>query len=97
MKTKADYTLNFKEYREITVPKGTKVSHNTAMGVDKNYHFVDEYQWIYENYPNYANILKDDVFTYGINVPKEFIDYEKPKETQKKPKRTQKTQWVLLQ
>lgn len=76
MKTNADYTANFKHYGEITVPKGTKLTHMTACGIDKNYHFVNEFGWIENNYNNIAVILKMDAETYGINVPKEFVDYE---------------------
>lgn len=74
MKTNKDYTLNFKDYGEITVPKGTRLTHQTAMGIDESYHFVNEYGWIKTNYPNIANILLHDVSHYGINVPKEYVD-----------------------
>lgn len=76
MRTKANYTVNFRRFGEITVPKGTLLTHKTAMGIDKNYHFVDEYGWIYEKYPKVANILQYDVHHHGIDVPKEFVDYE---------------------
>lgn len=77
MVTNSTYTLDFKNYGEITVPKGTPVTHQTAMGIDKNYHFVHCYKWIDENYPSIKNILRHDVHYYGINVPKELIDYTK--------------------
>ncbi len=72
MKTIKDYTLTFKHYGEITVPAGTPLTHITAMGYDKNYHFVGSYVWIEKNYPEIANILNMDVSTYGINVPIEY-------------------------
>lgn len=75
MKTSKDYTVNFMNYGEITVPKGTIVTHQTAMGEDKNYHFVDSYQWIKDNYPTIAGILKHDGYYHGIDVPKEFVEY----------------------
>lgn len=75
MKTNKDYTVDFKDYGLITVPAGTSVTHKTACGVDKNYHFVNSFEWIYENYPNIASILKHDVTYYGINVPSEFIEF----------------------
>ena len=76
MKTKKNYKIDFMHFGEIIVPKGTKLTHQTAMGIDRTYHFVDEYDWIDKQYPAYANILKDEVSGRGINVPKEFVDYE---------------------
>jgi len=75
METNQDYTIeNFRGvYPPITVPKGTRVSHNTAMGYDENYHFVTEVGWIYSAYPTIAKILIHDITYYGINVPKEFV------------------------
>jgi hypothetical protein len=75
METNQDYTIeNYRgTYPPITVPKGTKLTHQTAMGIDKNYHFVNEYGWIYRNYSTIAKILKHDVTFYGINVPKEYV------------------------
>ena len=75
METNQDYTVeNFRGlYPPITVPKGTKVTHQTAMGFDDNYHFVNELGWISKNYPTIAKTLVHDVIHYGINVPKEFV------------------------
>lgn len=75
MVTNKDYTVPFMTYGEITVPKGTRVSHDTAMGEDKNYHFVSDLSWIKRDYPQIANILRWDVDHHGIDVPKEFITY----------------------
>lgn len=75
MKTNKDYTLNFKHYGEITVPAGTPVTHKTACGIDEKVHFVASTKWIYENYKDIDSILKHDVVYYGIDVPKEFIQY----------------------
>jgi hypothetical protein len=80
MKTIKDYTTNFKvancDYGTITVPAGTRVTHRTAMGIDKNYHFVDEFDWI-EPYsdrtPRHGLII--DMRNYGLNVPKEYVSY----------------------
>lgn len=76
MKTNKDYTVLFMNYGEITVPKGTAVTHMTAMGIDKNYHFVKHLQWVKNSYPQISNILIHDLTYHGIDVPKEFIDYE---------------------
>lgn len=74
MKTNADYTIEYRGYGTITVPKGTLVTHRTAMGFDQNYHFVDSFTWISENYNSIAWSLTHDVKYYGINIPSEFID-----------------------
>ena len=74
MKTNKDYTVEFMNYGKITVPKGTQVNNETAMGKDENYHFVCEYGWIKKNYNEIANILIWDVDHHGIDIPKEFID-----------------------
>lgn len=76
MKTKQDVTLQFRDYGEITIPKGTALTHETALGHDKNYHFVNEYGWIKTNYPDFANIMKHDVYYYGIDIPKEFVEFD---------------------
>jgi hypothetical protein len=69
-----NYTVDFKQYGKITVPKGTRTTHQTAMGIDRSYNFVDEYDWIDKDYPAYSNILKMDVESYGINVPEEYLE-----------------------
>ena len=76
MKTNQDVKINFRHYGDITVPKGTRLTHQTAMGIDKKYHFVDEFGWIKKDYPDYGSILLHDAEHYGINIPEEFVDYE---------------------
>lgn len=73
MKTIKDYTTKFKDFGIVTVPKGTKVTNNTAMGHDINYHFVNSFDWVDQNYKSVANILKMDLQSYGLNVPKEYV------------------------
>jgi hypothetical protein len=73
MKLKADYKLNYRNYGEIVVPAGTPVTHRTASGPDPDYHFVDEFTWIYTDYPHIASMLRLDVYNYGINIPKAYI------------------------
>ena len=73
MRTSRNYTVNFRDYGPITVPAGTRVSYQTAYGIDPNYHFVDEFGWIFKDYPSIAYMLKHDVVHYGINVPKECV------------------------
>lgn len=66
-------TINFRNYGEITIPKGVLVTNETAMGTDDKYNFVDEFEWIDSNYPLVAQSLKMDAQTYGINIPQEYI------------------------
>jgi len=81
MRTSKDYKVHFKvansDYGILTVPKGTRVTHMTATGIDKNYHFVDDFSWVPtdENGRKNCSILHDLKY-YGINVPKEFIEDE---------------------
>jgi hypothetical protein len=80
MKTKKDYTVRFKvanvDYGNITVPKGTPLTHRTACGIDKNYHFVSDFSWVkpHEDGTKQYGLLHDLKY-YGINVPKEFVEY----------------------
>lgn len=62
-------------FEPLIVPKGTELTSKTACGIDPNYHFVNEYQWIKEKYPLLANILTMDVENYGINIPIEFVEF----------------------
>ena len=78
MITSKDYTIHYKvantDYGLITVPKGTPLTHQTAMGVDENYHFVNDFSWIQTHdggTPQYGLLF--DLKHYGINVPKEFV------------------------
>lgn len=79
MWTSQDVTINFREYGDIVVPKGTMLTNQTATGIDKKYHFVNEYKWIKKSYPKIANILIHDATHYGINIPKEFVIFRKTK------------------
>ena len=76
MKTNKDVTVNFRDYGDIVVPKGTRLTHKTACGIDEKYHFVDDLTWIKDKYPKIALILIHDALYYGINIPIEFVDYE---------------------
>ena len=63
-------------YGRIVIPKGTKLTHQTAMGIDKEYHFVEDLSWIKRDYPEYEHVLIHDFKYYNYNVPKEYVDYE---------------------
>ncbi|MFT6125862.1 MAG: hypothetical protein ACJAVA_000304 [Flavobacteriaceae bacterium] len=80
METSKEYKVNFKcarqDYGILTIPKGTKLTHQTAMGIDKDYHFVNEFNWIKPHdsgTPQYGLIM--DAKNYGINVPKEYVKF----------------------
>lgn len=77
MKTNQDYTITFDSFiGEITVPKGTTVTNETAMGVDPNYHFVNNWSWYKPDLKGYARQMHmHDLIHRGINVPKKYIDY----------------------
>lgn len=77
MTTSQDYTIaNYRGYGAITVPANTRLTHKTALGIDVNYHFVDDLSWVEQNYPQYhPMMLKHDIAHYGIDVPKEFVKY----------------------
>lgn len=83
MKTSKSYTTEFRNYGTVTVPAGTKVSHQTAMGLDTRYNFVDEFGWVKKSYPDYYELLIMDLKQYGLNVPadhviKDFADFLEP-------------------
>ena len=80
MQTSKDYSLNFKvansDYGIITIPKGTPLTHQTAMGIDEKYHFVANTSWIkpHENGVIQYGLIHD-INYYGIDVPKEYVEY----------------------
>jgi len=76
MKTNKDYTYFYNGFGGVIVPAGTKLTHQTACGIDKNYHFVADLSWIKKNYPTIDRVLLHDATYYGIDVPKEYVDYE---------------------
>jgi len=63
-------------YGKIIIPKGVKITHMTAMGIDENYHFIDDLSWIEKKYSKIASILSHDMYYHNFNIPKEFVDYE---------------------
>lgn len=75
MKTKQDVEVNFMNYGKIIVPKGTQLTHETACGINVNYHFVNAFSWIKKNYPEISYMLTHDAKFYGIDIPKEFVEY----------------------
>ena len=55
---------------DIVIPKGTRVTHQTAMGFDPNYNFIDDLSWI----PKEQYGLRHDATYYGINVDAKYVD-----------------------
>lgn len=74
LKTNQDVSIEFMQYGKITIPKGTRLTNKTAMGIDAKYNFVDDLDWIDEKYPDISEILKHDAFYYGINIPVEYVE-----------------------
>jgi hypothetical protein len=73
--TKEDVTMKYRGYGEITIPKGTRLTNNTAMGVDKNYNFVADLSWIptYNDGTVRSGLIHDADY-YGINIPKHLTE-----------------------
>jgi len=78
MRTIRPYTVVYRNYGLITVPAGTILTHETSMGPDPKYHFVDDFIWIGENYKEIAAGLVQDARSYGIDVPIEYTDQLTP-------------------
>jgi len=68
MKTNKELNLNWRGYN-LTIPKGTRLTHQTACGIDKNYHFVDDLSFLPEH-----SIIKHDAIYYGININLEHVE-----------------------
>lgn len=66
--TNKEIKMNFRGY-DITIPKGTLITHNTACGYDENYNFINNLSWI----PKEQSFIKHDATYYGINVNKEDV------------------------
>lgn len=75
-KTRKDVTVNFGMYGDITVPKGTRVSNETACGPDDEYLFVCDHSWIKEKYPTVSSILIWDAEHTGIRMKAEDVEPE---------------------
>ena len=73
LRTNQDVTISFKHYGLITIPKGVRLTNQTACGIDEKYNFVDDLSWIKDKYPTISGILTHDAKYYGIDIPKEFV------------------------
>jgi hypothetical protein len=76
---KTNYYVRFKggghfEY-DLCVPKGTRVSHMTASGVDYDYNFAVVGDWVPRLPDGSRNgMLMHDLRHHGINVPVEYLE-----------------------
>jgi hypothetical protein len=78
MWTNKDVTVSFRQYGEITIPKYTELTHQTATGIDEKYRFVKDLSWIKNSYPSIANILTHDMTYYSPNIKEEDVTHENP-------------------
>lgn len=75
LQTKEVIKMNFRGY-EIEIPAGTSTTHQTALGIDEKYNFINDFSWISKDLP----LLKMDAQNYGINIAPELLEdiYSKP-------------------
>jgi hypothetical protein len=83
MKTRFKTSKTIKEYRtkfgaghlkyDLTVPAGSQVSNQTALGCDDNYRFLSGVPTkVLVGYD--APILAHDLTHYGLNIPAEYCE-----------------------
>ena len=78
-----DFTVNFKDHGEVTVPKGTKTNSLVAGDkknsrvVDTHYNYVCDFSWVQPHnfdgklIPQHG--LIHDLTYYGLNIPNEYL------------------------
>lgn len=58
----------------LVIPRGTRVTHQTACGFDKKYNFIDEFGWYKPDLTGFARQMAiHDFVHYGINVEPQFV------------------------
>jgi hypothetical protein len=74
--TKQEIKMKYRDYGRITIPKGTRITHRTALGIDPNYNFIDDLSWIplHDDGKTKQFGLIHDATYYGINIPKELLE-----------------------
>lgn len=65
--TKETITIELKG-RKIIVPKGTRLTHKTAMGIDPKYNYVDDLSFMSKRSFSYH-----DAVHYGIDIPLQYV------------------------
>ena len=75
-RTAREYTTQYRDHGSVTVPAGTRTTHNTACGIDENYNFVDNFTWV-KPYPDgtLRHGLIHDLTYYGLNVPPDYLEH----------------------
>ena len=75
--TSREFTTDFRGHGKVTVPKGTRLTHRTALGIDPNYNFVDSFSWVEEFEFSGRKVrqygLIHDLSYYGLNVPPAYV------------------------
>lgn len=72
LRTSRELKVKFREYGDLTIPKGIRLSHMTTCGYDPDYHFIADFSWVDKSNSN----LLHDLIYYGYNVPKKFVTEE---------------------
>ena len=71
--TKEVINMHFRGY-DISIPKGTRITHQTACGFDPNYNFISDLSWIKSvNGIKQYGLIHDATY-YGINISKNKIE-----------------------
>lgn len=71
--------MTFMNYGVITIPKGTRVTNQTACGIDENYTFIDDLSWIpphdfeHKGVPVKQYGLIHDATYYGIQIDNSLV------------------------
>ena len=69
--TNKEIKMLFRGMYNITIPKGTKTTNKTALGIDNNYNFINDFSWIpLDVNGNKQFGLIHDATYYGININK---------------------------
>ena len=71
--TNKEIKMNWRDY-EITIPKGTRVTHQTACGYDENYNFINDFSWVPKINGKINSGFIFDAEHYGININKNDIE-----------------------
>ena len=60
---------------DLVIPKGTRVTNQTANGIDDDYNFIDDFSWHKPELTGFARSMELHDMTYrGINIPKDKIE-----------------------
>jgi len=74
LKTSIELVMDFKDHGKITIPKGTSVTHQTALGNDPEYNFINDFSWMVYPDGKKKHSLIHDAKYYGIDVPESCVE-----------------------